>query len=330
MMVPPALIGFALVFLVANWSFFALFAGALLLGRRRLRSAGPCAERRMASYSILLAPLLSVAVIAVLSGYSVAGHWFGAQDHCLGHGHHLHLCLIHGDVWVGQVWAMVTVAFAVALLLTRLVHGLIQIWTAHIGLRRVQRASRRVATSFGEIFFAPARRQFCFVAGLFQPRIYVSTAAWERLNTEERLAMLAHERAHVEHGDIWRRVALRFLTLLGPPVFAKRALGVWRAATDRLCDQRAARTVDDPSVVGAALLALGRGEETLAMGASFVASSDDLVDRVEAVLNEESDGRATARWLGFASILFATIAVGACVTFADPLHHALESLVGFI
>ncbi len=329
-MEPSALIGFALVFLVASWSFSALFSGALLLGRWRLRSAGPCAERRMASYSLVLAPLLSVAIIVVLTGYKVAGHWFGAQDHCLDHGHHLHLCLIHGGAWIGQAWAVATVAFAVALVLTRLIHGLTQMWTAHVALRRIQRVSRRLETPFGEILLAPADRPFCFVAGLLRPRIYVSTAAWERLSAEERLAMLAHERAHVEHGDVWRRVALGFLTLVGPPVFAKRALGVWRAATERLCDQRAALAVDDPGAVGGALLALGRNEQPLAIGACFAASSDNLVDRVEAVLNEESDGHATARWLGFASLVFATAAVATCVAFADPLHHALESLVGFI
>ena len=89
-----SLIGFVLVFVFCTWLSSAAAGLWLLLARSNLRSLGAAVEKRAASLSLILPPLLgaivtlSIAAMALLPGIS---------DHCNSHPQHLHLCLVHGD-----------------------------------------------------------------------------------------------------------------------------------------------------------------------------------------------------------------------------------------
>ncbi len=325
-----SLIGFALAFLVASVVGSTLLGSAVLVSRPWLRAAGPRAERRAAAYAILLPPLLSLALVTVLAGYSVVGPWMGLEDHCPQHLHHLHLCLFHGANWASEGWAVATVALLAFLVATRIVHHVITLWRARAGLKRIARVSRRLSSPAGEILLAPASTPFCFVAGLFKPRIFVSSAAWERLDDEERRAMLAHEMAHAEQGDLWRGSALRMSALFGAPWISSQVVAVWNAATERLCDHRAAIAVGEPEFVARALVSLSRTNGLVPRSATacFVPNRNDVIERVEAVLAARGDGRLAAQRMAIAAaILTASVLVGT-TALAGPIHHALESLLG--
>ncbi len=327
-----SLIGFALAFLGASWLGSAFLGGLVLLGRRRLGSAGPRAVRRAAACALVLPPALGLSIVLVLSGYSVVGPWLGLPDHCPAHSHHLHLCVFHGTAWAEQPWAVTTVALIGTAVALRAVHHAAALWRARLALRRVARISRRLASPVGELLLAPASTPFCFVAGLLAPRIFVSTGAWERLDANERQAMLAHEQAHAEQGDLWRRSALGAFALFAAPLIAPRLLALWRRATERLCDHRAAVTVGDPEPVVRALVKLS----TLGAGASrraaacFVPTAGEVVDRVEAVLAAGGDGHAAARRIAIGAAIVVTLVLVGSTVFAGPIHHAVESLLGSI
>jgi Zn-dependent protease with chaperone function len=329
---PRGLIGFALTFVTASWLISMLLGGAVLLAGGWLRRSGAGADRRAAASAIVLPPLLGLMVVAVLAGYSAFGAWFGVVDHCPVHDHHLHLCLFHGAEWTSQVWAVTAVAFLGTLGGVRVIHHAAGLWRARLDLRRIARVSRRVDSPVGELLLAPASRRFCFVAGLIRPRIFVSTAAWECLDDEERLAMLTHERAHADQGDMWKRSALGLLATFGAPVVAAHLVARWSRATERLCDHRAASAPGGPDPVARALVNLSgaRATRPAISGACFVPTARDLVDRVEAVLSGAGDGRVVAQRIGLAVALGSASAVAAATALAHPIHHAFETLLGRI
>ena len=332
MIEPRGLIGFALTFLVASWAFSIALGAIVLLGARWLRSRGPSAERRAATYAVALPPAIGLAVVSLLAGYSAFGSWLGVVDHCPEHHHHLHLCLFHGAEWASQGWAVAAVALFGTFAAVRVVHHAATLWRARLDLRRIAGISRCVESPAGEVLLAPANRPFCFVAGLVRPRIFVSVAAWECLDDEERLAMLAHERAHADQGDPWRRSVLGLIAIFGAPLVAVRLLTLWGRATERLCDHRAAALLSRPEAVARALVSLSGARAVRPPRAApcFVPGARDLIDRVEAVLAGHGDGRLAARRIGRTAVLLAASVIAAAGALAQPIHHALETLLGRI
>ncbi|MHB8873244.1 MAG: M48 family metalloprotease [Myxococcaceae bacterium] len=324
-MTAASLVAFAAVFVAASLGLSLLFSVPLLLGRPSLRRTGPWVERRAASAALVLPPLLSFGLIAVLAADSALA--LSAADHCLDHDHHLHLCLRHGAAWASQPWALCLVAFAATFVSVRFTLSL----SAHWGAQRAASRLRMLGVSLGHpaCYLVPSDERFAFTAGLLSPTVVFSSAAWDVLEPEQREAMLAHELAHVAHGDLWRRAALGFAASFGAPYLVSRALQMWELSAERICDRHAARAVLRPSTVASAMLALVRmGPTRLAPeGAAFAAASH-LPERIESVLREEPGGERHSRRLlivlAVASALFAM----ACGAFAGPVHHALETILG--
>lgn len=323
-----SLIGFALVFFVTAWVASALLGGALLLGRARLRLLGPRAERRAAAIAIVLPAALGALLALGLAGFSVLGPSFGFPDHCLDHGDHLHLCLHHGAAWSSQWWAVSLTAGLGALLAVRLARAAHAAWTTRRRLRAVRAVSSERVTPDGTIVVcSPSRQPFCFAAGLGTPRIYVGSAAFDRLDDDEQAAMLAHERAHIAFGDVWRGSALSALALFGAPGFAAASVRRWRDAGERLCDRVAADALGSPETVAAAIIAFARAPASR-FGCAFVPHPAQVVDRVEALLGDAPRGDRVARRFSAAAAGALLSAAVAAAVLVDPLHHAIETLLG--
>jgi Zn-dependent protease with chaperone function len=327
-----SLVGFGLVLLVASWVGSALLGGALLAFRRRLRRAGPRAERVLASAALVAPPVAAATLVLSLAGLSLA-QTTGGGDHCTTHGHHLHLCLQHGGDW-GESTAAVTALLLLGAVTVAGVIRRLRAYRATSGLlREIERHSVSHPDLPPEARLVPSKSPLCVTAGLVHPRILISTASWALLATDERRAVLAHERAHVEHGDTRWRFALSLLGALGLPGLGPRLLAIWVHASERLCDWQASFAVEEPTAVAEAPVRLARASssaqapriaETLAF-----ASPDALADRVEAILCAEPDGAA----LGLRAVMALTAATLAyvlvTVLFASPLHHAFETLLHF-
>jgi beta-lactamase regulating signal transducer with metallopeptidase domain len=310
--------GFALVFVLTTWSLSALGGLALLGGRASLRRRGSAVERRAAAAVAVVPVLLAFAVFAALLARSLVG-----PDHCEIHHHHAHLCLAHG-VWLDRTWVVAALAVVAAIVAMRsvvLVAGLLR------GTRGLADLASTSAVR-GAVRIVESERAFAFVAGFAHPAIYVSSRAWSALTEIEREALLAHERAHVTHGDLWARVVIEGFLVLASPLVGELVRTTWRSASERLCDVEAVNAVRDAPAVASAMVALCRLNTARPPALGFTPAPHELADRVQAILNGEPSGVRSAMLLermltagGLAIIVAVALAV-------EPLHHALETLLG--
>jgi Zn-dependent protease with chaperone function len=328
---PGSLLGFGLVFLAVSWAGSALLGGALLALRKRVRRTGPRTERALAAAALIAPPFAAATLVVSLAGLSLMQVLSGRGDHCTTHDHHLHLCLQHGGDWAENTVAVL----ALLLLGSVLVAGLVRRLHAYRATSELIREIERHAVARHDlptdVSLVPSGTPLCVTAGIRKPRILISTASWNLLAVDERRAVLAHERAHIEHGDTRWRLALSLLGAFGLPGLGRRLLAIWMHAAERLCDWRASITVEEPTVVAQALVRLARASsvarapriaETLAF-----ASPNSVADRVEAILDAEPDGAALGSRALTALAVAATLHSVATILFAGPLHHLLETLL---
>jgi len=316
-----ALVGFALVFILTAWTVSLLVSLTFGAIGSRLRRLGPAAERRITALAAALPLLLGATVVVTLVIRSIAGH-----DHCPAHDHHAHLCIAHGAAWMEQPWAVALVAAAATIVLARLAI----LGGALLRGRHAVTQVRDASTRLGEIRLVDSHRPFCFVAGLRRPEIYVSTAAWHGLDADEREAMLAHERGHVRHHDLAWRSLLEVVTAFGAPLTPGPLLTRWEHATERLRDDDAADALGAPEAVAGAMVHLCRlgasSAGTAAVG--FTPMPGALRDRVEALLSGQPRGDRAGTAIALSWLVLVVAVAIAIATHAEPLHHALESLLG--
>jgi hypothetical protein len=321
-----SLVGFALAFLATSWALSALLATGVFLARRVGAGRRAAFDRQLATLAIAVPPTLAAALVAalVVLSMSVAGT---PADHCALHGHHLHLCLVHGADWSGAPVPIAILAGGSVFVVARLSSIA---WSQIAAARALRLLGRRATECDAGALLVPSARPFVFVAGLLSPRIFVSTAAWEGLGPVNGAAALAHERAHLRAGDVARRCALGMAAAFGAPVAAGAMLRRWDHATETLRDQEAAGEVGDPAIVATALVSMARlGTTAPGWAVAPMAPAERLAERIEAVLAGPVAGdRRLARRVDRATKLASMAVAALCVIFADPLHHALETLFG--
>lgn len=310
------LAGFALVFVVIVVTMSAI--GALALGATRgwLQRVGPVAERRAAEAAVIVPVVIAVVGVVTLVVQSLLG-----ADHCAMHVHHAHLCFTHGTQWIERTWVVVVIAVAAATFVGR---AAIVGATYLRGARNI-RALHEVSRRHGDLRIVESERAFCFVA---RGGVFISSRVWSSLPADERDALVAHEQAHVQHGDLAKRVLLEALLLFAAPFAGERARMAWMRASERLCDAHAASVTGDPEVVARAMLSMCRIGSMQNPGFAFTPSVDELAGRIQAVLAAKPLGHHVAVVLGrvviVACILLGVVGVAA----AEPIHHAFETLLG--
>ena len=311
-------VGFGVVFLLVVIAASAIGCGLLALGARALAARGPAAERRAAMLAAIVPPIAGALVVAALALHSAT-----TIDHCEAHDHHAHLCVAHGGAWLARPWAVAVAAAAMVVSVGRAALML----TTLLGARARVQALAAVAETIDDVRIVDSPRRFCFVTGVRRPTIYASTAALRALAGAERAAMLAHERAHVRARDLlWRR-ALEVATLVAVPLAPSFLARRWDDATERLRDRDAARATD-PAAVAHALIAMCRGEAAWAASMNYAPPVHALTRRVEAVLATPDVEPRAGRGLAIGAAALGVTVAGALVAFVDPIHHALETLLG--
>ncbi|MBI5509128.1 MAG: M56 family metallopeptidase [Deltaproteobacteria bacterium] len=321
-----SLVAFGVVFVGASLVLSVLFNLVLLACTPALRRLGPWVERRAAASAIILPPVIAIGLVAVLAVGSALAILRGS-DHCLDHSHHLHLCLKHGMAWASRPWALCLV---ISLATFVAVRSALSAW-AHWGAQRAAARLRAVGAPIDQTgcYLVPSQERFAFTAGLLSPTVVVSSAAWHALDSDERDAVLAHELAHVAHGDLRLRAILGLAAALGFPFLVNRTLRLWELSAERICDRRAALAVQRPSTVASAMLALVRAAPPkLAPEGAIFAAACHVPERVESVLREEPDGERPSRRLMAATVLAAVAVTATCGLFSEPIHHILETILG--
>lgn len=304
-----------------------LAVNALALFATRLRAMGPLAERRAATLALTLPPLIGALVSAAIATSSLLAY-FAGQDHCLSHGHHLHLCPIHGAQWMYEPWAAAATAFFGAFLLVRLGQT---VW-AHANAQRAAASLSRVGdpvARFERTYIVPSDEHFAFTTGVLTPTVIISRGAWDSLEDPQRQAVLAHEHAHVRNGDLWKRAALGLLACFGAPILTRSALNLWDIASERASDHEALRRVGKPSIVASAILGLARARSTKQVPAAAVfAAACHVSDRVHSLFDRPDSGHPAAKKI----LVILALGMGAAALgvafFAESLHHLLETILG--
>jgi Zn-dependent protease with chaperone function len=75
------------------------------------------------------------------------------------------------------------------------------------------------------------------VVGFFKPKIFVDARVLEILNENELAAVIAHEHAHVELQDNWKRLALKFCKSLLIFPFNTRIETAWETSVEAVADK---------------------------------------------------------------------------------------------
>lgn len=97
------------------------------------------------------------------------------------------------------------------------------------------------------------------VAGFFKPKIFIDEKVFEILSDDELAAVIAHEQAHVESNDNWKRLALNFCTSLMIFPLNKRIETAWENSIEAVADKRASKeTLTRPLDLASALTKLAR------------------------------------------------------------------------
>lgn len=325
-MQPGSLVGFGAVFLALTWLASAVACAGVLAAAARLRAHGPLVERTAATLALLLPPVLAASATGILAGSS----WFNPTDHCASHGHHLHLCLHHGGAWAERTGIALAVLGAGLAVAVRTVWLLVRVARAPLAMARLLAVAEPAWVVGGiPVHLVPASVPFCFTTGLRTPRIYMATAAWTRLGERERQAVLAHEMAHIRQRDLMQSLVLAGLAGLGLPGLTGSVRQLWHRATERLCDRHAAADVGEAATVASALLQLvvSKPDEARALALAF-GPACAVTERIEAVLAGGPDGQKQATLLTSAALAATTATFLGAVLWVDPLHHAIESLLG--
>ncbi len=159
------------------------------------------------------------------------------------------------------------------------------------------------------LIVVPGDEPFAFTLGLRRRRVIVSTSVLSALGEGERMAVLAHERAHVRG---WHPALLSIGTVLSrafpfiPPlrVCADQLL----VGLEMAADQAAVRAVGDPLIVARALLALApyvpKGTAGLGVAGTDIGTR---VERLISIGSGTTRGRRVAPWLVGSAVTLAFV-----------------------
>jgi Peptidase family M48 len=145
-----------------------------------------------------------------------------------------------------------------------------------VGVNRVRallaahRSARETDGDAGGLVVLPDERAVAHAVPGRPGRIVVSTGMLRALDPLERRALIAHERAHLDHGHHRYVVLVDVLAAVNP--LLRPLTGAIRYSTERWADEDAAAAVADRTVVaravGKAALATRAGRPAVALGAT--------------------------------------------------------------
>lgn len=246
-------------------------------------------------------------------------------DHCHEHSHHLHLCFAHGPGIrpdVAALGALALMAWVVrAALLFR--QGL----AFARDVRRLEQLGAPRGTDF-PVVEIPGNTPLCHAIGVLRRRILLSTSLLARLAPSELRCALAHERAHLRRADPLASLLLSVAGLFMLPPIARSLQRAYRTAAEDACDDDAARTVGDATLVAGALVAVARLQQHSSWQPAGAQAFGFGQHRLEARVRRLLDGSAFAARRAYALPAAAAAALIISVAALDHaafFHHAVET-----
>lgn len=297
------------------------------LGRNRLLRL-PARTRASVLFATISAPIwaaLLLSALALLPG--LVALVFPALDHCAVHDDdHLHLCVVHGPtlVGLGASWiVLLMVSMPASFGIARTSLCMLRARRLLTALRRRARAS---ATGTHDVVDTDA--PIAITAGLFRPRVYMSSRLLRDLDAASRQVVLAHEAAHVRRRDPLTKLLAELAASLFLPRQRRMLLGDLALACEQACDEDAAAATGDRTTVAATLVRLGRMFErgncpTMPLWARF--GETEIAARVRALLDPPKPSPPLPP-----RSLAVTVAIMTAAVATYPLHHLTETILGVV
>ena len=297
----------------------AIAATPALLRRVARPASRPQSRKRALLLTALLPWLAPLLVASAVLAPAVAKPLGVMAHHCVEHGAgHPHICLAHPPAVQLSAWHWLPLAVAASWLL----------WNAaaHIARRRRARSQLRSILSFargpGPLQTLHTSHCVALAADPGGPVILLSSELRKRLLPRQRRIVLAHEAAHLRHGDLpWSRWIDALLVLHIGPV-ARQLRAAWRQAIEEHADDAVA-TRFGREAVAEALIEVARRPAVIA-GSVLGATGGNTALRISRLLDEPAEARD--------AVTFPAIYAGALLWSWVALvsaHHALETLLGF-
>jgi Zn-dependent protease with chaperone function len=319
-LIPASMLVFAAAALLLS-----LLGGVLYSPMRRLLLGLPPAAEAEWLLAFAGAPALGGLALVFLALSPSPAHLVGIGiDHCHEHGHHMHFCVIHSDLWTGSAtdWLILLLSgLAAATLAGDLPQRL---WRAH-GFARTLEALALPTPAPMPWRAVEMDGPLALTAGLIRPRIYLSTRLLEELSPAELAAVVGHEQAHRRRRDALTQLVAEVLARLHLPPIRRRLLADLSLAGERACDEEAAlagtgRLCVAGTILKVARLTAAHQRPTDALLPTMTGA--DLEARIQALLRPAAERHVTP-WSLLIPGAGVILAFG-CLN-SDRLHHNVES-----
>jgi len=161
---------------------------------------------------------------------------------------------------------------------------------------RFDRLLKECGLRSDRVFLFPSQLSFACTAGLFYPKIYVSTHLFDSLSDEEVKAVLRHEQGHVQRRDPLRGMLIglfaRFFFFIPQAV---RLLQKVKRDSELVADAHCLAFSHSPDTLASALVKVRRDNLAPPRIITGFTGEDYLEERLNRILNLKTGTAATAR-----------------------------------
>ncbi|MCW8193646.1 M56 family metallopeptidase [Proteobacteria bacterium 005FR1] len=281
---------------------------------------GPTERRRRLWLLAALPWVLPLTLVIFALVLAVAQRFGLLHDHCPYHGPgHPHLCLAHLPQLLLSYSEIAVVALASAVFTFRFFRLAAEQLRQADQIAVLAALSRRMRRL---VLVVEDMRVVAFAAGVRKPAMYLSRGLLDQLGRREKRIVVAHEAAHLRHGDLPKSLAIEFLLLLHLPWAAARLRRQWRSAIEEHADDAVTQRFGPTDVAGTLLTISRLASMNARIGLSVAGANP--AQRIQRLLTAPvNKNSASFRWL----YLIALGSAGSAVILG---HHQVETLLGWI
>jgi Zn-dependent protease with chaperone function len=246
------------------------------------------------------------------------------SDHCLQHGHHLHICIVHRAALQPTLVAVGGIALTAWVVRCGALLG--NLILSNRRTHEIERLGTATSAPF-PVVRLPGAPWLCHAVGAFRRRILLSESLANGLPPGALRCALAHETAHLSRRDPLASLVMSIAGLFALPFWSGVLLRAYRSAAEEACDDAAARAVGDGALVAEALVAVASLQHSASVRPlvnSFCFGQHPLETRVRRLLFASGFEVRRALALPLAACV-ASGALALALQHAPAVHHAVET-----